>query len=99
MKKQEKITGKNLTNGQSKSITYSTLTQSEENALRVFAKHKPIYDLYVHTGELVNFHADVHNEIINAFKEINPHYHYNRNCPSCVCDMLRDVYNYYNSKI
>jgi hypothetical protein len=99
MKKQDKNTGKHLTSGQNQNTTFSTLTPSEENVLKVLAKHKHIYDLYAQTGELVNFSADIHNEVINAYKEINPHYHYNRNCPACVCDMLKDVYNYYNKKI
>lgn len=55
--------------------------------------------MYEKTGELVNFSADIHNEVIEAFKVDNPHYHYNRNCPACVCEMLKDVYNYYKTKI
>ena len=99
MKKQDKITAKHSENGGEKNTTFSTLTPSEENVLKVLSKHKHIYDLYAQTGELVNFSADIHNEVINAYKEINPHYHYNRNCPACVCDMLKDVYNYYNKTI
>jgi len=48
---------------------------------------------------LVNFSADIHNEVIEAYRVVNPHYHYNRSCPACVCDMLKDVYNYYNKTI
>lgn len=70
-----------------------------EPHLQVLLKHKHIYDLFEKTGELVNFHADIHNEVIEAFKVDNPHYHYNRNCPACVCEMLKDVYNYLNKKL
>jgi len=65
----------------------------------VLQKHKHIFDLYAQTGELVNFSADIHNEVIEAYRVVNPHYHYNRTCPACVCDMLKDVYNYYNSTL
>ena len=99
MKKREKITAKHLGSGDEKNIIYSTLTPDVAPHLKVLAKHKHIYDFYVNTGELVNFHADIHNEVIEAYRVVNPHYHYNRSCPACVCDMLKDVYNYYNKAI
>lgn len=99
MKKRDKITDKPLMNGENQNLISSKLTPSEENLLKILSKHKHIYDLYALTGELVNFHADIHNEVINAYREVHPHYHYNRNCPSCVCDMLNEVYKYYKTKI
>ena len=99
MKKQGKITAKHLGSGEEKNTTYSTSIQDVAPHLKVLSKHKHIYDFYVHTGELVNFHADIHNEVIEAYRVVNPHYHYNRSCPACVCDMLKDVYNYYNKTI
>lgn len=99
MTKQEKIMAKRSGNGDVKNTTYSTSTPDVAPHLKVLQKHKHIYDLYVLTGELVNFSADIHNEVIEAFKVDNPHYHYNRSCPACVCEMLKDVYNYYKTKI
>jgi hypothetical protein len=99
MKKQDKITVKRSTSGQKENTTFSTSIPDVEPHLKTLAKHKHIYDLYVLTGELVNFHADIHDEVINAYRVVQPHYHYNRNCPACVCDMLKDVYNYYNKTI
>ena len=99
MKKQGKITAKRSENGGEKNTTFLTSTPDVAPHLKVLAKHKHIYDFYVHTGELVNFHADIHNEVIEAYRVVNPHYHYNRSCPACVCDMLKDVYNYYNKTI
>ena len=99
MKKQDKITAKRSENGGEENTTFSTLIPDVEPHLKVLQKHKHIYDLYAHTGELVNFNADIHNEVIEAYRVVNPHYHYNRNCPACVCDMLKDVYKYYNNTI
>lgn len=99
MKKQDKIMAKRSENGDEKNITFSTSIPDVEPHLKVLAKHKHIYDLYAQTGELVNFNADIHNEVIEAYRVVNPHYHYNRNCPACVCDMLKDVYKYYNSTL
>ena len=99
MKKQDKITAKRLENGGEENTTFLTSTPDVAPHLKVLQKHKHIYDFYVHTGELVNFHADIHNEVIEAYRVVNPHYHYNRSCPACVCDMLKDVYKYYNSTL
>lgn len=99
MTKQDKILAKHSGSGGVKNTTFLTLTPDVAAHLKVLAKHKHIYDLFVQTGELVNFSADIHNEVIEAFKVDNPHYHYNRSCPACVCEMLKDVYNYYKSKI
>jgi len=99
MKKQDKIMVKHLANGGEENTTFSTLTPDVEPHLKVLSKHKHIFDLYAQTGELVNFHADIHNEVIEAYRVVNPHYHYNRSCPACVCDMLKDVYKYYNSTL
>lgn len=99
MKKREKITAQRSENGEEKNIICLTLTPDVAPHLKVLQKHKHIYDLYAQTGELVNFSADIHNEVIEAYRVVNPHYHYNRSCPACVCDMLKDVYNYYNKTI
>ena len=70
----------------------------EEKHLAILSKHKHIYDLFIQTSELVNFTAEIQNEIVSVYKIENPHYHYNRTCPACVCDMIKTIYNWYNKK-
>ena len=71
----------------------------DEKHLAILSKHKHIYDLFELTGELINFTSDIQNEIVSVYKIENPHYHYNRTCPACVCDMIKTIYNWYNKKI
>jgi hypothetical protein len=51
------------------------------------------------TGEIVNFHHHIQNEILEAFKLEHPHYHYQRTCPVCVANFLVTVYNWYNQNV
>ena len=71
----------------------------EDQHLQTLSTHKHIYDLFEQTGELINFTAEIQNEIVNVYKIENPHYHYNRSCRACVCDMIKTIYNWYNTKI
>ena len=93
--KQEKI----FSDGLAEITTSLQLTTPEQTALDVLAKHKHIYDFYMNTGELVNFHLDIREEIVNAYKYWEPHYHYNKTCTICVAEMIRTIYNFYNKKI
>lgn len=86
-------------NGQTESTIFSKLTSEEENCLKVLLEHKHIYDLYEKTGELVNFHAHIQNEILDAYQGIEPHYSYNRGCPVCVAEFMDKVYKWYKSKL
>ena len=91
--------GRRSKNGQIESIISLKLTNIEENCLKVLSEHKHIYDLYERTGELVNFHAHIQNEILEAYQGIDPHYSYNRGCPVCVAEFIVKVYRWYNSKL
>jgi hypothetical protein len=71
----------------------------EEKHLLILAKHKAIFDLYELTGEIVNLHPHIKNEIVEAYKTEFPLYHYNPNCNACVGEMLTTIYKYYNQKI
>ena len=92
-------------NGLSKSTTSKTSTSQEEIPLKasfrsdILERHKPIYDLYIKTGEIVNFHHHIQAEIVSVYKEENPHYTYQNTCPACVAEMLHTVYKWYLSKI
>lgn len=68
----------------------------EEKHLQILSKHKHIYDLYAHTGEVVNFYQDIRNEIVQAYKVYFPYFHYNDNCQACVTEMLGIIYRWYN---
>jgi hypothetical protein len=49
------------------------------------------------TGEVVNLHPHIKEEIVNAYRIEHPHYHYNSNCSACIAEMLTTIYSYYNS--
>lgn len=92
------------TSGQTKSTILKTLTLEEEKPLQtsfrseILERHKPIYDLYMKTGEIVNFHHHIQAEIVSVYKEEYPHYTYQSNCPVCVAEMLHTVYRWYLNK-
>ena len=73
------------------------LTESEKPHLKVLSIHKPIYDYFIKSGEIVNLHPHIKNEIVDAYKVEHPHYHYNTNCGVCVAEMLTLVYKWYES--
>ena len=57
--------------------------ESEVNnseVINTLLKHKSIFDLYVKTGEIVNLHPHIRDEIVKAYKTEFPHYSYNSNC-------------------
>jgi hypothetical protein len=55
--------------------------------------------LFVLTGEVVNLHPHIKDEIVTAYRTEHPHYHYNASCSACVVEMLQQVYQYYNEKM
>lgn len=75
------------------------LTKNVEPHLQVLSSHKHIYDLFVQTGEVVNLHPHIKDEIVTAYRTEHPHYHYNASCSACVIEMLQQVYQYYNEKM
>lgn len=77
--------------------TQSNPWSNDKRIIDVFTKHKPIYDLYAKTGEIVNLHSHIRNEIVNAYKLAHPNYHYNQNCDTCVAEMLHTTFKWYES--
>ena len=96
---QELIMAKNLTNGQKKNTILTPSIKKEELHLTILSNHKHIYDLYVLTGELVNFHPHIRKEVADAYRVENPYFVYNDNCSACICEMIVTIYKYYNQKI
>lgn len=69
------------------------------NDILILKKHKHIYDLFIKTGELVNFHLDIQNELLGIFKKRKPFYDYNRRCAACVAEFLVHVYSEYKNEL
>lgn len=90
--------GRKSTSGQKQSITTSTLTQEENNSLKVFETHKHIYDFFQKTGEIVNLHPHIKQELLDAMRIFQPYYFVNLNCPACLVDFLNDIYRIYQEK-
>ena len=86
-------------NGQTESTTSLKLTNEEKNCLTILSKHKHIYDLYEKTEQIVNFHHEIQNELLEAYRLIDPHYGYNRSCPVCVVEFIVTIYRWYKSRI
>jgi hypothetical protein len=72
---------------------------SEKPHLITLSKHKGIYDLYIQTGEIVNLHPHIKDEIVNAYKVEFPFYHYQKNCSVCLAEMLVTIYRWYEKQI
>ena len=59
-------------------------------------KHKHFYDFYIKTRELVNFYPHIQLELLNVYRtEVDPYYHYNKNCGECVKNFLTLIYKWY----
>ena len=83
-----------------KNTTSSKLTLSEDQYLQVFARHKHIWDFFNNTGEMVNFHLHIQQELLEAYQKLHdPYYHYNRTCPVCIAEFIHRIYNWYTEKI
>lgn len=79
-------------------MTSEQSISKEEEHLKILAKHKHIFDLYEKTGEIVNLHPHIRDEIVNAYKVDFPLFHYNPNCAACTGEMLITIYNWYNKQ-
>lgn len=66
--------------------------------IEILSKHKSIYDMFTKTGELVNFAPHIRSEVVNAYKMVDPYYHYNDRCQACIIDMLMTIYRWYETK-
>ena len=74
-------------------------TSSEKPHLKTLSIHKGIHDLYVRTGEVINLHPHIKEEIVEAYKVEFPFYHYQKNCAACTAEMLDTIYRWYNTQI
>jgi hypothetical protein len=74
-------------------------TKEEKPHLKILSNHKHIFDLFEQTGEMVNLHPHIRDEIVSAYRVENPHFHYNGNCGVCVIDMMITIYRWYNQQI
>jgi hypothetical protein len=64
----------------------------------IFDKHRHYYDFYHKTGEIVNFHHDVQQELLNEYRRLkDEYYHFNNNCKVCVIDFLNTIYRWYDN--
>ena len=85
--------------GQKKNITTKKSAKEEPKHLQVLLKHKHHYDLFIRTGELVNFSAETQTELFNIYKEKFPNYDYNRRCPACVAEFMVAVYSHFKNEL
>ena len=84
--------------GPSESTTSQTLIPDADRHLQTLSQHRHFYEFYMRTGEIVNFHHHIQNEILAAFHALyDPYYHYSRSCPVCVAEFLTRVYRTHDS--
>lgn len=95
---QESNMAKISINGQKKSTISLKSTNQEKPHLKILSDHKHIYDLFEKTGEMVNLHPHIRDEIVNAYRVENPHFHYNGNCGACIIEMMVTIYQWYNQQ-
>ena len=82
--------------GQKKNTTLQKSTNADTPHLAVFAKHRHFYDFFDKTGELVNFHAEIQEELLTAYRYLfDTYYHYQRTCAACVAGFLTLAYRQY----
>lgn len=72
--------------------------QSVPSYFETFAKYEHIYDMFVRTDELVNFHPHVRAELAAAYRNVEPHYHYNDACSACIAEMIVTIYRWYKKQ-
>ena len=77
----------------------SKLVELDATSLAVLSKHKHYFDLFMKTGELVNFTHEVQNDILAVYQKAAPGYTYNRGCGACVGAFLFLVYKTFNDQL
>lgn len=85
--------------GQKKNTTIKKLVPSVEKHLEILLRHKHHYDLFMRSGEIVNFNADIQDELLSVIKLKIPHYDYNRRCDACVCEFLVLTYKQFKDEL
>ena len=63
--------------------------------VEILNKYKHHYDLFIRSGELVNFNHDIQEELLKVIRLKDPIYDYNRRCDACICEFLVSVYRAY----
>lgn len=67
--------------------------------LEILLKHKHHYDLFIRSGEIVNFSIDIQDELLQVIRLKVPHYEYNRRCDACVCEFLVLTYKQFKDEL
>jgi hypothetical protein len=80
-------------------MTYPSLMKKDLPHFKKLLEHKHIYDTYIRTGEIINLHPHIKDEIADAYRVEYPNYYYNKACTACVIEMLEVVYSWYQSQI
>lgn len=80
-------------------MTTKKLVPSVEKHLEILLRHKHHYDLFIKSGEVVNFNHDIQDELLNVMRLKIPHYEYNRRCDACVCEFLVLTYKQYKDEL
>ena len=85
--------------GQKKNTTTKKSVKEDTKHIQVLLKHRHHYELFIRTGELVNFSAETQTELFNIYKERKPNYDYNRRCAACVAEFLVHVYSEFKNEL
>lgn len=73
---------------------------SDEPAhVKTLKKYYHHYDLFIKTGELVNFNHDIQDELLQVLRIKHPGYEYNRRCDACVCEFLVLTYREFKNEL
>ena len=96
--------------GRKRNTTIKKLVKKEEKPLEVFSTEEPAhvkilkkyyhhYDLFIKTGELVNFNHDIQDELLQVLRIKHQGYEYNRRCDACVCEFLVLTYREFKAEL
>ena len=93
--------------GRKRNITIKKLVEPDVKPLEVLfdptietlKKYRHHYDLFIRSGEVVNFNHDIQAELLAIMRLKDPAYDYNRRCDACVCEFLVLVYRAYKAEL
>ena len=85
--------------GQKKNTITKKSVKEDTKHIQVLLKHRHHYELFIRTGELVNFTTESQAELFNIYKERKPNYDYNRRCAACVAEFLVHVYSEFKNEL
>jgi len=75
------------------------LSVEEPVSVQTLKKYRHHYELFIRSGELVNFNHDIQAELLAIMRLKDHGYDYNRRCDACVCEFLVSVYRAYKSEL